>query len=351
MAPVVRALRSLVPLLATVAGIACAPPSATGPATSDPDTARAVDPPVCAAVDPAGVAACVDPARYAADLRFVAQPRPPGSAHHIRVQAMCAEVFERAGYDVVVDRYRTGTNVLGVREGDESAWVLYGAHYDHLPGCDGADDNASGVAAVLELSRVLAAIPTRRTIAFACWDEEERGLVGSRDWARRLSAAAIDVSLYVNFDAIAFADDRPDTQAIPTGFGLLFADEVERLRDRQSRADFIALVADPKGAPFASLIETYGQSQQLPAALLEIPQLVKDSGLVYDLQRSDHASLWDVGVGAVMITDTAEFRSDAYHCRDREDDVDSLDLTFATRVVRATAAASAHLLAESAPTK
>ncbi len=338
------------PILAVSTATGCAPRATTRPVTSAAPQAR-LAPPACTAVDPAGVAACVDPARVEADLRFVAQPRPPGSAHHIRVQAMCAEVFEDAGYEVVVDRYATGTNVFGVREGDEAAWVLYGAHYDHLPGCDGADDNASGVAAVLELSRVLAAIPTRRTIAFACWDEEERGLVGSRDWARRLATSTIDVSLYVNFDAIAFTDDAPNTQAIPTGFGLLFTDEVERLRQRQSRADFIALVADPKGAPFARLIETYGQSQQLPSAVLEIPQLVKDSGLVYDLQRSDHASLWDVGVGAVMITDTAEFRSDAYHCRAREDDVASLDLTFATRVVRSTAAASAHWLAESAPTK
>jgi hypothetical protein len=64
-----------------------------------------------------------------------------------------------------------------------------------------------------------------------------------------------------------------------------------------------------------------------------------------DLQRSDHASLWDVGVPSVMVTDTAEFRSEAYHCRSRPDDLASLDLPFATRVVRAAAAAATERLA------
>jgi Zn-dependent M28 family amino/carboxypeptidase len=301
--------------------------------------------PPCRGADPLAVAACVDASRYAADVAWIAQPRPPGSLHHVRVQALCAETFERHGYEVEVDRYATGANVFGIRPGRRPQRVMFGAHYDHIPGCDGADDNATGLAAVLELSRVFASLPSEATLVFACWDEEERGLVGSRDWARRARAAGLPVELYVNFDAIGYRDDRPNAQRVPAGFGLLFGEQVAQLQAHEMRADFIALVADPRAAPFARRISAFAETLALPAAVLEIPQLLMDSHLAVDLQRSDHAALWDIEVPAVMITDTADFRSPAYHCRDAPDDVRSLDLEFANLVVQATAAAASEYLA------
>ena len=326
--------------------LACHVPEPTAGPEPEP-AARAI--PVadgCASADAATIRGCVDADRWADDLRHVAQARPPGSPHHLRVQVRCAEVFEEWGYEVEIDRYATGTNVLGTRPGRDPAapYVLVGAHYDHIPGCEGADDNASGTAGVLELARALAGVPAERTLKLACWDEEERGLVGSRSWAARARARGDLVFVYFNFDAIAFTDPRPHTQRVPTGLGVLFPGDMERLNARGERADFIAIIADAGATPHAERLAAHAEAIGLPSSVLPVPPLVQQSGLAWDLQRSDHAALWDAGYPAVMITDTADFRSEAYHCRGRPDTVDTLDLAFGASVVRATAGAITEAL-------
>ncbi len=168
--------------------------------------------------------------------------------------------------------------------------------------------------------------------------------MGSRAWAARAREREDDITVYFNFDAIAFTDPRPDTQEVPPGFGLLFPTEVERLASRGNRADFITIVTDQSALPHAKELAKAAQADGLPVALLDIPTLVQRSHVAVDLQRSDHAPLWDQGYPAVMITDTAEFRSDAYHCRGRPDTIETLDLPFAVRVVRATTQATAMAL-------
>src|SRR5690606_20146741 len=130
---------------------------------------------------------CVEAARYQADLEAIAMPREPESAHWQAVQDLCAERLEGLGFTVERHAYATGVNVIGVREGtsEPQRRVLVGAHYDHIAGCAGADDNASGVAGALEAARVLAMASFPRTLVVACWDEEERGLIGSRAYAER----------------------------------------------------------------------------------------------------------------------------------------------------------------------
>ena len=87
-----------------------------------------------------------------------------------------------------------GVNVVGVIEGTDLAdeYVMVGAHYDHVSSCDGstptdticngATDNATGVAAVLDIARSLARTPTRRSVIIALWDSEEDGLLGARHY-------------------------------------------------------------------------------------------------------------------------------------------------------------------------
>jgi len=256
------------------------------------------------------------------------------------VQRRCAEVFEASGFDVSLHRFggrAPGVNVIGVRGGlsQPQSRVIVGAHYDHIPGCQGADDNATGVAAVLEVARVLGPAPTARTVVVACWDQEEVGLVGSRAWVAGPMRAAPTPRVYFNFDGIGFVDHRPGSQAIPTGFGVLFPAAVERLEEHELRADFIAVVSDTRGEPFARDIERHAAKLELPVAVLTVPDLVRQSHLVVDLQRSDHAPFWDAGVPAVMLADTANFRSPSYHCLEAADTVDTLDLGFVTQVVTA----------------
>jgi Zn-dependent M28 family amino/carboxypeptidase len=306
-------------------------------------------PPPCFATEPAQVAACVDAERVAQDVEAIARARPPGSVHWRRVQSLCANTFDDLGYAVEMHRYATGINVIGVRDGRSDERVVVGAHYDHIPGCAGADDNASGTAAVLELARVLAGGSFERTLVVACWDEEERGLVGSRAWVDAAVQRGDRLALYLNFDAIAFTSHEPGSQAVPAGFDVLFPEETARLAEQDHRADFIAVITDGRGRPYADAFAEHARAVALPHAVLVIPELLLVAPLAVDLRRSDHASFWDRNVPAMMLTDTANFRSDAYHCKGRHDAVDTLDLPFAVQVVRSAAAAAAFALNETPP--
>ncbi len=335
--------RGLAPLLLSAA---CAAPG-SDTATPASEFERAPPPTFCEASDPAGVAACVDPALVQADIELIASARPPGSVHWRRVQSLCAETFEQMGYEVELHRYATGVNVVGVKRGASDVRVVVGAHYDHIPGCAGADDNASGTAGVLELARVLASGSFERTLVVACWDEEERGLVGSDAWVESATARGDRIALYVNFDAIAFTSAEPGSQAVPAGFEVLFPEETSRLAAQEHRADFIAVIVDGAARPYAEAFARQAEALALPHAVLVIPEFLLVAPLAVDLRRSDHASFWDVNVPAMMLTDTANFRSDAYHCKSRPDTVDTLDLPFAVRVVRSATAATAFALAQS----
>ncbi|MCA9655127.1 MAG: M20/M25/M40 family metallo-hydrolase [Myxococcales bacterium] len=323
-------------------------PEAMEPGSPEPRAAPSpvTREPACLGDDPLALQDCVSPERYEATLRRVVGPRPPGSTRWREVQGLCDSTLSELGFSVERHAYPTGTNVVGRREG--TRWpeqsVMLGAHYDHIPGCPGADDNASGVAGILEAARVLSAVEHPRSLVVACWDEEERGLVGSRAWAARARERGEQITVYLNLDAIAFADARPGTQRIPTGFELLFPDEVLALEQREHRADFITVVTDEASEPWARHLRAAAARDGLPMALLSIPALVQRTHVAIDLQRSDHAALWDQGYPAIMITDTAEYRSDAYHCMGRPDTIEGLDLGFATRVVRATTFAAAMAL-------
>jgi hypothetical protein len=289
----------------------------------------------------------VDAARYAADLRMIAAARPPGSAHWQIVQDRCLEVFESAGFAAM--RFEVdgaGVSVIGRKSGTNPALpeLVLGAHYDHIPNCAGADDNASGTAAVLELARVLGAHEWDRSVTVACWDEEETGLHGSRAWVDAAIADGREISLYLNFDAIAYADSTPGSQTLPPGVEVMFAKQVAAVVDRELRADFIAVLADDGAHEAVGLIHAHALRVALPDLLVEVPASLTNEPLLADLRRSDHANFWRHQIPCVFFSDTANFRADTYHCEGRPDSFETIDLEFATKVVRAAAGAAAELL-------
>jgi hypothetical protein len=296
------------------------------------------------------IAEAVDPARYEADLSAIAAPRPPGSDHWSAVQARCAETLEQAGFEV--SRFiaeDAGVNVIGRKRGrnPELPVIVVGAHYDHIEGCAGADDNASGTAAALELARVLGGTREwERSLLVACWDEEESGLNGSRAWVDRAIAEGERIDLYLNFDAIAYADATPGAQTLPPGIDLLFAEQVAELEARQFRADFIALLADDAARRPSRHYLAHAGRLELPVAHLELPSGLKNGALLADLRRSDHASFWHHDIPAIFLSDTADFRTDTYHCMKRPDTVETLDLEFAVKVTRAAAGMLVEALSE-----
>lgn len=295
---------------------------------------------------PQALADCVDRDAYADDLAFIADVRPPGSAHWQAVQDLCADRLSEYGYEVVLDDYGTGINVIGRRLGTTAPeeTVVVGAHYDHIPDCPGADDNATGVAATLEIARLLAQVDHDRTILIGCWDEEELGLVGSQAFVTQLVADEENVVIDFTFDSIGFRSDEPDTQTVPNGFSGVFPDAYAQVEANEFRGDFAAIITNTLAHEHAVAVRDAAERISLSQVFLEIPAGLENSPAFGDLRRSDHASFWEGAYPAVFLTDTAEFRNEHYHCYGGPDVVADLDLQFAVDITRVTLEASAIAL-------
>jgi hypothetical protein len=334
----------------TVAAPTSTEPDATTTTTPTSTTAGTTDATTGDAVacddSPQALADCVDPQRWEDDINFVADIRDPGTPHWQAVQDLCADRLAEAGYQVELQNYGTGVNVVGRRPGatlpDEQ--VLVTAHYDHIPDCLGADDNASGVAAALEVARVLALAEYDRTLIVACWDEEEDGLIGSEAYAAAAVAAGDNIVGIFNYDMIGFYDAKENAQTVPAGFDLAFPDAYAELEANNFKGDFVGVIADSDSHAAVTAFAAAADRVGLRRALLELPAGTETSDVFGDLRRSDHAAFWDAGYPAIFVTDSGEFRNANYHCMAGPDEVSDLNADFAVNVTRATVEASAVVL-------
>ena len=192
--------------------------------------------------------------------------------------------------------------------------LLVGAHYDGAPQTPGADDNASGVAALLELASRWRAEPPRRPVWLVAFDQEEEGLVGSRALAQRLRAAGQPLHLMVSLEMLAYTSPK---QRYPhPAMDWLYG----------SRGDFIALVANLGAIPLlpglARRVGRHVKTKVLPVPMLGRP--------LPATRRSDHSPFWDQGFNALMVTDTSFLRNPHYHSP--SDEISSLDLPFLAAV-------------------
>jgi hypothetical protein len=298
-------------------------------------------------VTPEQYGSLVDEGRVQGDLAFVTGERTPGSAHWKAVQDRCASVFTAAGLDVELYDYGTGVDVVGVKKGgsrpDER--VLVGAHYDHIAGCAGADDNATGVADVLEAARVLTVSgpPFARTLVLVCFDEEETGYLGSKAFAARAASLGEKYVHVTVLDMIGYASDAPGSQEFPDAIAGAFPDIYADVKADQMRGDFLLVAHNVIATKGASLLEQYVRTFGGRVERAAIPPAYEGYG---DLRRSDHAAFWDHGYPALSAGDTAEYRNPYYHCKGGEDSIATLNVPFLITNVKATIASTAALLAE-----
>lgn len=193
--------------------------------------------------------------------------------------------------------------------------VIVGAHIDAVVNSPGADDNGTGVAAVLEMARRMRDTPSDRTIRFVLYTLEEVGLVGSRIHARNLYAQEEPPTVVaaLSLDMLGYYDDTPGSQqtpfpAIPGVFepsdigNTLVLVSTRRFRSMTTRMERAMLEASDEPIPF-----------RVDFSPIPLP----------DLMRSDHAPFAIRGVPAVMVTDTANFRSPHYHAP--TDTLDTID--------------------------
>lgn len=270
------------------------------------------------------------------DVEYISKlPRISGEPHHKEVQLMCATRFKQLGFQVELHDYGTGTNVIGVYPGIQAPAekIVVSAHYDTVPNCNGADDNASGIAGVFETARLLASKKHNRTLIVACWDEEERKTVGSKAYVVREKNKGADIKMSYVYEMIGFKTRDSNTQKIPQGFELIYPQQVEHIQNNQSRGDFIALIYDDRATHLLSGVANHAKKNHLPVMQFEVSSNMKGSPAISDLRRSDHSAFWDVDYPAIMITDTANFRNQHYHCIKGDDNVESLDINFALQIV------------------
>lgn len=185
--------------------------------------------------------------------------------------------------------------------------IVLGAHYDSYQGTPGADDNASGVAAVLELARLFAGKPMARTVRFVLFVNEEPPAfqtpdMGSWVYAKACKAANDNIILMVSLEAIGYYDDKPGSQKYPPPFagvlGAVYPD----------RGDFITFVGhyQHRGA-LKQAIGAFRETTSFPSEGAAVGGLVPFAGF------SDHWSFWQEGYPAIMVTDTAPMRNPNYH--------------------------------------
>ena len=229
-----------------------------------------------------------------------------------------------------------GCNLLARRPGPGPGTrrLLVVAHLDTVRGSPGADDNASGVAAVLELARVLGTgAAGSPPVDLAVVDQEEIGLLGSSVLARTLQrAGALPVGA-VALECVGCYKHEPGTQRLPAGAALVFPDAVREVRARGLRGDTLLVAHRRRSAGTAQLVRTALAATDPAVPAIPLRDLLPEgrgahaAGLLVpplaQLARSDHAPFWRRGVPALMITDSANYRNDTYHTpADRPDLVD-----------------------------
>ncbi|WP_320774707.1 M28 family peptidase [Streptomyces sp. CRN 30] len=200
--------------------------------------------------------------------------------------------------------------------------VVVGAHLDTVDGSPGADDNASGVAVVLETARLLAAAPTAPRVVLAVFDMEELGLIGARQAARELTRDG-GVRGMICLESVGYFDDDPGAQRLPAGFARLFPEASAATAADGYRGNFTLVVHRRSSAGAAEVWRqaAAAASPALTGLPLRDPRPDGLPGALIGLAvppanhlgRSDHAPFWNRGVPALMLTDTANFRNPHYH--------------------------------------
>ncbi|MBE9166124.1 M20/M25/M40 family metallo-hydrolase [Pleurocapsales cyanobacterium LEGE 06147] len=191
--------------------------------------------------------------------------------------------------------------------------ILIGAHYDAVPGTPGADDNATGVAGLLELARAFAAKPPKYSIRLVAFDMEEYGMLGSTAYAAYLKQQKQPLKLMLSLEMLGYYNVSPHSQSYPAGLKYFYPD----------RGNFIALIGNLVTIPELIRLSGIIRQQGTPCEWLPVPNSGK---LLPQTRLSDHSPFWDRGYRALMVTDTAFLRNPHYH--QPSDTLETIDLDF-----------------------
>ncbi len=224
-----------------------------------------------------------------------------------------AEYIERefvsAGFMVQRDEFifsgRSYRNIIATASGMESKgeWVLIGAHYDAVVDSPGADDNASGVAVMLEVARSLGPRKGIKFVAFTLEEPQPHSihfLIGSKHFVDKMKSRGQIYRAVLILESVGYMSCKPESQLLPS---LVKAPHV---------GDFIGVVGNKKADGIMTGFKESAK-RYVPELKVVTYRAPARGFLLPETRFSDHAPFWDAGYPAVMITDTAMFRNPNYH--------------------------------------
>ena len=274
--------------------------------------------------------------RLRQDVQTLAAMVPPRSAKNVASLDESAEYilaeFRKTGGRIEIQRFtqdgKEYKNVICSFGPETGERIIVGAHYDVQGDQPGADDNASGVAGLLELSRLVQSLKTKLKcrIDFVAYTLEEGQFrkhpfarhYGSYFHAKSLAQAGISVRAMICLEMIGYFSDRPNSQKYPLFFLQWFYPD---------KGNFIAVVGKwGQGSLVKKVKKSLAASSQVPVESLTATSFIPG------VSFSDHQSYWKFDYPAVMITDTAFYRNKNYH--KPSDTADTLDFDRMAEVVK-----------------
>jgi len=244
------------------------------------------------------------------------------AALYIRRYLEVTQGYKVEEFDYTVQG-KTCRNLYAILEGTDKSkgTVILGAHYDSVTLSPGANDNGSGVAAVLELARIMKNEAPAKPIMFAFFPNEEPPYfqtdnMGSLRLARELKNQNLQISAMLSIETIGYYSDQPNSQKYPRGLASFYP----------RTGNFIGFVSDLHSRELLkNALGEFRASTHFPSEGASMPSWIEGIGF------SDHWSFWHIGAPAIMVTDTAPFRYPYYHTAN--DTPDKLDYDKVARVV------------------
>lgn len=217
-------------------------------------------------------------------------------------------------------------NILGLKEGTDPASGIFvlGAHYDTVEGSPGADDNASAVAALLEIARCLKTTQLKTPLLFAAFTLEEYGFVGSHYFLDQTRNEKDRITGMISLEMVGFCNSDPGSQTYPP-----YVDAAKY----PNSGDFIAVVGNEPSAALTHAIADR-MIQAVPSLPVERLVVPGRGDQFPEVTLSDHSPFWENNIPAVMITDTAFLRNPNYH--QPSDTLDTLDMEFIGKITEST---------------
>ncbi len=248
---------------------------------------------------------------------YESYPRLEQAAQYIKRE------FLKAGLDVTEDHFqwegKPYKNIVAEKKGmvfPDRVYIL-GAHYDTVPGSPGADDNASGIAVLLEVGRNIQTVPMGCTVRLVAFSLEEYGYIGSTHYVGGLGKGGEKILGMISLEMVGFTGPKQD---YPPYLNPKYYPNV---------GDFMAIIGNERSKELLEKVRSSIKNymSELPLEFLLVPG--NGEGME-EARLSDHSTFWDQGFQALMITDTSFLRNPNYHLP--SDRLETLDFEFMGKV-------------------